>query len=99
MYVHELIRFFGVHPTYQDMFPTLRNLTKDELRTSSKLRAHASVVMNNIDALIGNLTDAECVEEIILKIVRTHAPRGVKQQHFQVQLLCLIYKDKNRGKS
>ena len=76
--MYKFIRFFSVHTSYLSMFPTLRNLSNDELGASSKHRAHASVVMNNIDPMIGNLTEVKCIEEIMLKIVRTHVPRGVE---------------------
>lgn len=75
---------FKAYPEYQKMFKQLADIPLDKLATAPKMRAHGSVVMNNVDAMIDALPEQECIEEIIRKIVVTHAPRKVTPGHFEV---------------
>jgi len=77
------VAFFTAYPEYQQLFKQLKDVPLDELAQAPKLKAHASVVMNNINALIDNLSQPECVVEILRKIVVTHKPRGITPQHFE----------------
>ena len=83
-----ICRLFANYPDYQDMFTYLQDLSAEQLRKTPKMRAHASVIMNNLNAIITSLDDMACVTEMLRKIIVTHTSRGVTPLHYKV----LIYK-------
>lgn len=77
------IRLFQAFPATRTFFKTLDGLDYDQMRTSSKLRAHAINFKHGITSMIDNLDDVECLVILINKLSDNHFRRQIQPQHFQ----------------
>ena len=73
-------RLFDKYPDYVSKFNNLKNLSPDELKTSTNLKAHATRVMYLLGAMVDNLDDLDVVVEMATKMGRDHKPRAITHQ-------------------
>nr|CAD7411990.1 unnamed protein product [Timema poppensis] len=73
---------FKAYPHYQREFPSLAKIPLSELATSKKMIAHANTVMYSLTSVIDNLSDPECLQEMLQKIGENHGRRKTGQRPF-----------------
>ncbi|CAG2067127.1 unnamed protein product [Timema podura] len=73
---------FKAYPHYQKAFPSLAKIPLSELATSKLMIAHANTVMYSLTSVIDNLSDPECLQEMLQKIGENHGRRKTGQQPF-----------------
>jgi hemoglobin-like flavoprotein len=75
-------RFFTENPTYQSVFPTLKDIPLSEIHGNKKIQAHANNVLYAITSLVDNLDDTDCLVEMLKKLGGNHGKRGIQYSMF-----------------
>ncbi|RWS04272.1 Globin-like protein [Dinothrombium tinctorium] len=84
VYASELfLRLFNAHPTYLDMFPSLRDIPRSELKGNIKLIAHGAQVIYTLSAVVNEIENIDVANELLLKIARSHYKRRVMRKMFE----------------
>jgi len=76
------VRFFTENPSYQSLFPVLKDIPISEIRGNKKILAHATNVLYTLTALVDNLDEPDCLTEMLKKLGGNHAKRGVNLSMF-----------------
>lgn len=75
------LSLFETHPDVQSVFLPFNGLTKEDLRRSKQLHAHALKVMNFIQKVIGRINEPEKLYHLLYQLGRNHVHYGAKQQY------------------
>ncbi|KAL4226220.1 hypothetical protein ACF0H5_014205 [Mactra antiquata] len=81
--IEYFIRLFKEYPYTQKYFKTFDNMEIDEIRASTKLRAHVINFKSGLNSLIKNLDEPEVLEILIQKLAENHFRRNIKAATFQ----------------
>ena len=68
----------------QDIFPTFKGVSLDQLMNSRSLYLHAKRVMAVVESSISALDDAEVLVESLTDLGRKHLPWSIREEHFKV---------------
>lgn len=75
--VEFFIVLFKAHPRLLNFFPSFKELSEDEMRSSPQLKAHGTSVMYAIKSYVDTVDDAETLGGLVTKTSISHVPRGV----------------------
>ncbi|XP_063240468.1 myoglobin-like [Bacillus rossius redtenbacheri] len=74
---------FQQHPEYQKLFPKFSNVPLSELRGNSNLVKHATMVMEALTTVVGDLSKPAENLEKLRQLGRKHAKFHLTEAHFQ----------------
>lgn len=77
------IRLFKAYPSILAFFTSLNGMDFDEMKQSSKLRAHTINFKMGIKSYVENLDDPECLVILIQKNTANHFRRGIRTAEFK----------------
>ncbi|XP_059165568.1 globin-like [Physella acuta] len=77
------IQLFTAYPYMQNYFDLFKGKSISELRSSPKLKAHATSVMYAITSYVENVEDSENLVGLVQKIAVSHIGRGIKVDDFE----------------
>lgn len=81
--VEFFIQLFTAYPYMQDYFELFKGKPVSELRTSPKMKAHATSVMYALTSYVENVEDSENLVGLVQKIAISHLGRGIKLKEFE----------------
>ena len=79
-----IYRLFETHPDIQDVFTPFRGMTKEEMKHSSSLRAHALRVMSAVEKLLARINDMDKVEQLLYEMGQRHMMYDAKVDYIDV---------------
>ena len=79
-------RLFETHPDIQDVFTPFRGMTKEEMKHSSSLRAHALRVMSAVEKLLARINDMDKVEQLLYEMGQRHMMYDAKVDYIDVSI-------------
>lgn len=82
--VRHFLRLFQTYPVIQDRFELFKGKSLDELRTSPKMKAHATSVFYALTSYVENVDDPETLVGLVQKIAVSHVGRGIPSDDFEV---------------
>ncbi|CAL1528705.1 unnamed protein product [Lymnaea stagnalis] len=88
--VEFFIQLFVAHPHMQDYFQLFKGKSVAELRSSPKMKAHATSVMYALTSYVENVEDSENLVGLIQKIAISHLGRGIELQEFEYLKVVLL---------
>ena len=71
----------------QDMFLPFKNLSKDDMKHNSQLRAHALRVMGTVEKALARIEEPEKLVEILHALGRRHSTYNAKAEYVDVSFL------------
>ncbi|KAK0062358.1 globin [Biomphalaria pfeifferi] len=77
------IQLFLAYPYMQNYFSLFKGKSIEELRTSAKLKAHATSVMYALTSYVENVEDSENLVGLVQKIAVSHIGRGITVEDFE----------------
>ncbi|BFZ10645.1 hypothetical protein BsWGS_13684 [Bradybaena similaris] len=81
--VEFFMQLFEAYPVIQDRFELFKGKPLDELRTSPKMKAHATSVFYALTSYVENVDDPETLVGLVQKIAVTHVGRGIPSDDFE----------------
>uniref|UniRef100_A0A0B6ZNH9 Globin n=1 Tax=Arion vulgaris TaxID=1028688 RepID=A0A0B6ZNH9_9EUPU len=81
--VEFFIQLFEEFPYMQDQFEPFKGKSLSELRTSPKMKAHATSVFYVITSYVETVDDPETLVGLVQKIAVTHVDRGINVKEFE----------------
>ncbi|OQV22893.1 hypothetical protein BV898_03324 [Hypsibius exemplaris] len=82
--------YFDRHPEYILMFRAFKDISREDLRTHARLKAHGLNVVNALTGVIENLEDTETTVLLLEKTGRDHVRRKLHSKHFENLHLTVI---------
>ncbi|EDO43572.1 predicted protein [Nematostella vectensis] len=81
------LRFFKEHPTYQDLFPEFRGLSRDDLKSTRVLYGHASRVMKAIETAVASMDNIQAFSAYLEDLGARHNKRALKAAHLMASIV------------
>ena len=81
---------FDKFPKTKEYFPQFVGLTPEQLRLSSKMKAHSLGVMYMLTSYVENLDDPDTLVALVTKVSLSHRNRNITLKDFEVGVINLI---------
>lgn len=81
--VEFFVRLFTAYPAVRAYFKTFDGMDMEEVKKSSKLRAHSINFKHGITSFVENLDDPECLVVLVHKMTANHFRRQIRVERFQ----------------
>ncbi|XP_031556211.1 cytoglobin-2-like [Actinia tenebrosa] len=77
------LRYFEKNPSYQNLFPEFRNLSRTEMEQSRAVLGHGKRVMKAIENAVATLHDHEVLKSYSIELGKRHVNRKLKEYHLK----------------